>query len=174
MNTKSKLLFFLLSLLAVILFCTLQGCSILKDKVSVSKDTAHVAKVDSGGVKSSAGQTKNDNQWTKETIVYGNSRDTINNVTNVYPTTVIRESGSSSNQSSFQNYDSGWKKGIDSLAAKMEEDRKTKKESALTTGQLIGAGFAILAIGFLLSKIVAFKNPFSSPLKSISNDKQVL
>ena len=123
-----KLIFWYVIGVVIILFLALcfSSCNVLKKSSRVSKDSTVVSKVDTGRVSVNS-ITKNDSTaWWREIINFGRDTTIINPVTNVYPTSYIREGGVREIQTKELNYDSIWNNKLDSLVYKLQTTDKSK------------------------------------------------
>ena len=146
-------------LLFIFLLLLVASCKILKQKQSIVKDTTAKHAVDSGSVKNNSGTAKDETKWWKETVVY--AKDTTKgNVTNVYPTTIIREAGTNNKEATYSNHDSSWKQAIDSIRATLQQQSKSKEEKALNIWQILGLCAAAYFVLMALGKTISFNNPF--------------
>lgn len=130
------------------------SCEVLKRKSSVVKDSLSVARVDSGKVNIRT-ETKTDSlAWWREIVNF--SRDTTivqPGVTNVYPTSYIREGGTQTIKEVSINYDSLWNNKMDSLVYKLSQTDKSKQTKVLNMWQIIGLAAGVCLVFFLLNKL---------------------
>ncbi|MDX1936365.1 MAG: hypothetical protein SFU21_04590 [Flavihumibacter sp.] len=146
----SLVLYYVLAVLFILaLAIVFSSCTATKSKALRKTDSTAVSKLDSGAVKKAT--TESNSQWQREVFLYDTGKEVNNYITQ--PIMYIRESGQQ--QQKTNNIDSGWKKAIDSVAAKIEQSNKSKETTVLNPWQII----AICIGGSLL--LYVFLNYFS-------------
>jgi hypothetical protein len=130
------ILAYIAMVLAFLIFVILTGlssCQVLKGKRVVTSDSTKVSRVDSGTVRVNTNDKKDSLAWWREILNF--SRDTTivtPGVTNVYPTSYIREGGVQVIKEKETNYDSLWNNRLDSLSMRFSELSKSKETEVAT------------------------------------------
>lgn len=153
---------FTLFFIAVVCFCftCLSSCEVIKGKKSVKSDSTAVSKntvnaldtSKSGSVTKSEVKSKEENEWWR--IIQSFQKDTVNNVTNVYPSTVVYEGGKGTREQTENKVDSTWFKNYisfmqskyDSLSSKLEQVEKNKQSETKGVGLIMVIIIVIAAI----------------------------
>jgi len=183
-NKKPPILDWLLALLAILLLAAviifIPGCEIIKhtkrsntDSVSVSKKSSGtIDSTQQGSVSKSSTLTKEDFDWWKTTLHFGERKDT--NVYNFHnypqqPATIIYEGGKGSKETATNTFDSNWiknalmqfKNEYDSSHKKSEVKEKDKEveTKGLGLGAVILIVLCINAGLYLLMKLYK-KSPY--------------
>jgi hypothetical protein len=115
------------------LLLSLGGCEVLKGKREVRTDSTSVVKKDSGSVSVKTTNIMDSLAWWREQWNF--DRDTTiltPGVTNVYPTSYIREGGVRTVEVQTINYDSIYKSIADSTRLLKEEIEKSKQTKVAT------------------------------------------
>lgn len=143
-------------IITVIIFCSCG--TIEKNKTTKEGVKKESVKSDSGIVSKKEATKKDEGTYTKETYVYPPQQP---GVTNVYPTTVIKETGTNKSESVQSNYDSGWKNKFTELEQKIVEQSKIKVEKPFGLFEIIGiaavVGLSLFLIIKLFSKFTIIK-----------------
>ena len=124
------------------------GCQVLKGKKTEVKDSTQVQRADSGQVKITNVERKDSLAWWREVLNFGRDTNIINPITNVYPTSYIREGGTQVIREREVNYDSLWNNKLDSLVSKLSTTEKSK-ETKVGTQWYIWAILGLLGFQFL-------------------------
>lgn len=131
------------------------SCNVLKKSSSVSKDSTSVVKVDTGRVVKNEVNKTDSMAWWREIINFSRDTTIVNPVTNVYPTSYIREGGVREITTKEINYDSLWNNKMDSLVTKLQTVDKSK--SVKTPGvwlMWLAIGISLIT---LLSRFLTIK-----------------
>lgn len=151
-----RITIFMLVCLVIILL----SCNVLKGKRSMTASVDSVSRhstavIDTGtGGQVSKNTTKSTDEWWRTTVQYP-PRDTIHNVTNVYPSTVVYEGGKGTKE--VQQVDSSWfhnamsllQASQDSVSRLMREQTKDK-ETRPSVWLFVGILVAVLVCWKLL------------------------
>ena len=150
-----QLVIFYLLFIILLIGCSMlfSSCQVLKKKSSLTSDSTAVNKSDTGRVTVNTTNTKDSLAWWREIINFGRDTTIINPVTNVYPTSYIREGGVRTVETKEINYDSLWSNKIDSLVVKLSRTDKSKETKVLGFWQIIGLAAGVSLVFFLLSKL---------------------
>ena len=119
---------YVIGVIAILLLAMCFSCNVLKKSSQVSKDSAVVNKVDTGRVSVNSINKTDSSAWWREILTFGRDTTIINTtpVTNVYPTSYIREGGVREITTKEINYDSLWNNKMDSLVTKLQTVDKSK------------------------------------------------
>jgi|SRR6185312_4371281 len=161
MNTQFKYYSVLIFLIILGVFLGLlmltSSCNVSKAKKTLSVDSTHVNKVDSGSVKKSTATDKTTADWERQVLIFKDT--TINHYsTSQSPVdynrlaAVINEKGNYQRDRQSTGYDSSWKQQIDSLKTVIKESQKDKTEKSFSFWQIIGIAAGISLVFFIIGK----------------------
>ena len=150
-----QLVIFYLLFIILLIGCSylFSSCQVLKKKSSVTSDSTAVNKIDSGAVNITTIQRKDSSAWWREILTFGRDTTIINPVTNVYPTSYIREGGVRTIETKEINYDSLWSNKIDSLVVKLSRTDKSKETKVLGFWQILAIAAGVCIVFLLISKL---------------------
>jgi hypothetical protein len=117
------------SILLIATIILLSGCEVLKGKREVRTDSTSVVKKDSGSVSVKTTNIMDSLAWWREQWNFDRDTTIVTGVTNVYPTSYIREGGVRTVEVQQVNYDSIYKSIADSTRLLKEEIEKSKQTS---------------------------------------------
>lgn len=150
-----------LSILLFVLMCT-SSCNVTKGKKTLSVDSTRINKVDSGSVKKTTANETTNGEWQRQIIIFKDS--TKPSTINLQPSfdynrlaAVINEKGNYQKQKQSVNYDSSWKRELDSLKMVMKETTKDKTETVSPILVKIAAAVILFLVGAAAIKYVVKK-----------------
>ncbi len=147
----------------LISFCALlmAGCKVSRHQKSFINDSTSVSRIDTGSIHKSSTETKSESDWWKELLIY-RPRDTMKmqdvNHYITQPAIIYREGGKNKSEVITSNSDSSWRRAIDSLAHRMEQNESSKQTRVLGWGDLLLLGIGIVVAIQLLNWL---KNKYS-------------
>jgi hypothetical protein len=159
------------AIIALATWCSLfTSCNITKAKKTQSVDSTRTIKTDSGSVIKTTANEKTLADWTRQTLVFNNSKDTT--INHYYTTTingkteaidysrlaaVINEKGNYQQEKNIYIVDSSWKKSLDSLKLVIKESVKNKTETPSPLLIKIAAAIVLFLVAAAAVKIMIKK-----------------
>lgn len=151
---KPRIDWIIIFMLACIVVIFMTSCEMFKhttkhEASSGSSSVMTASGIDTsqeGSVTKTNSNIKESNQWQRETWQF--PRDT--NVTNIYPTTYIRETGSGSKETNTQTVDSNWLKAYIAFALSQKDTTHAEATTNETTkeSETKGLGVWLLVVCF--------------------------